>query len=82
VVIGLVAVPVSVRVAPLHTDNGDAVAVTNVGVLFTVTEAVVAVALPHILVAVSVYTPADKVVVMIPVGLSTAEEYVLGPVHE
>ena len=73
-VIGLVAVPVSVRVAPLHTDNGDAVAVTNVGVLLTVTEAVVAVALPHILVAVRVYTPADKVVVITPAGLSTTAE--------
>ena len=49
-------------------------AVTAVGVLFTVTEAVVAVVLPQILVAVKVYTPADNVDVTKGAGFSTADE--------
>lgn len=72
--IGLVAVPVSVSVAPLHSVVADGVAVTAVGAAFTVTDAVVAVVLPQPLVAVSVYIPLDKVVVVMAAGLRLVDE--------
>ena len=46
-----VAAPVRVSVEPEHTGFGDAVALTDVGVVFTVTTAVVAVTVPHELIA-------------------------------
>jgi hypothetical protein len=58
---------------------GDAVAVTPVGIVRIMILAVVAEVLPQLLVAVSVYTPADEVVVMIPAGLRLVEEKPPGP---
>ena len=67
-----VAVPVSVRFAPLHIGLGVAEAVTDVGVVLTVTAVVTAVVLPQELVAVIVYTPA--LVVTTPVTPVTSDE--------
>ena len=62
-----VADAVTVSDAPTHTGD-DPEAVTDAGTSLTVTEAVVATVLPHVLVAVSVYIPADNVVVVIADG--------------
>ena len=71
---GLVAVPVRVSVAPLHNGVPDGVAVTAVGLSFTVTNAVVPVVLPQPLVAVSVYTPVDNVPVVMAAGFRLVDE--------
>ena len=51
------------------------------GAGFTVTEAVVAVTVPQVFTAATVYTPADRVFTVRVAGLS-AEVKLLGPVHE
>ena len=58
----LVADPVNVRLLPEHIGFGDALALTADGTTFTVTVDVVAVAVPQVLVAASVYIPALAVV--------------------
>ena len=77
-----VAVLLTVNALPEHTVAGVAVAVTEVGRLFTVTDAVVAVTVHTPDIALSVYTPADKDVEVNEAGLSKAEVKLLGPVHE
>ena len=77
-----VAVPVSDIVLPLHSAEGDAVAVTEVGTVRIMIEGVVAVVLPQLLVAVSVYTPAESVVVTMPAGLRLVDENPSGPDHK
>lgn len=68
-----VAEPVSVNVLPEHNVVADAEAETEIGVLLTVTLAVVAVVLPQLLLAVSVYTPAEAGVTTKPAGLRSVE---------
>ena len=66
--------PVSVSVLPAQSVVADAVAVTVEGTVLMIIDGVVADVLPHTLVAVKVYTPADSVEVTKPAGLSTADE--------
>lgn len=56
--IGDVAEPNSVKLVPLHTGLESVEALTDVGVVFTVTIAVVAVSVLHMFDAVTVYIPA------------------------
>ena len=67
--------------APEHTDAGDAEALTPEGAPFTVTAVVVAVELPQLLIAVTVYMPADNVLTITDEGFN-AELKPLGPLHE
>src|SRR3990170_2769918 len=81
-VVAPVAPPVKVNVAPAQTGFGLADAVTDAGMVFTVTEAVfMAVAEPQELLAVKVYIPAIAVVIDALVGLCREEVKALGPVQ-
>lgn len=75
------AVPVKVSDVPTHTVVADAVAVTDDGTVVIVNAAVASV-LPHMLVAVSVYTPADSALVANAVGFRSVEVKPSGPLHE
>ena len=75
------AVPVSVRVLPAQSVVADGVAVTVVGLVLTFTVAVVAIVLPQLLVAVSVYMPAEAVLTVKPAGLRSVDVNDDGPLH-
>ena len=77
-----VAVPVSVNAAPEQSVVGEGVALTADGTPFTVTDDVNASVLPHVLVAVRVYTPADRLFVVIAPGLCSDDPNPLGPSQE
>jgi len=67
---------------PVHNVVADAAAIGEVGAVFTVTMSVVAVVLPHGLVAVSVYIPEDNVPTVMAAGLRSVEVNPSGPLHE
>ena len=56
-------------------------AIVGAGVALIVTDAVVAVVLPQLFVAVSVYTPADAVLTVTGAGLSAVDEKLFGPLQ-
>ena len=76
-----VAVAVSVRDAPLQRVVAEGMAVTEVGTVFIVMADVVTVALPQLLVATNVYTPAEAVPVVIAAGLRTNDVNPPGPLQ-
>ncbi len=77
----LVAVLVSVRFEPEHIGLGVALALTALGTTFTVTVDVVALVLPHTLVAVTVYTPPSAVVTAKAAGFCAVDVKPFGPDH-
>ena len=77
-----VAFPAKVNEAPAQIGFGLADAVTDDGIVFTVTEAVVtAVAGPHALLAVNVYMPASAVDIVVIVGLCKVDAKLFGPLQ-
>ena len=78
---GDVAAPVSVSVAPLHNEDGEARAVTAKGIVFTVTDVVATVVLPQLLIADRVYIPAERVLTVTEAGFNV-ELKLLGPLQE
>ena len=77
-----VAAAVMVRVLPTHNVVAEGVVVTPVGAVSTDSTVVVDSVLPHGLVAVSVYTPAEAVLTVNAAGLRSVEVNAFGPLHE